>query len=49
MLLVPGDYPRRGDDKVATKGGGVIEETVGALLPQSEFGLGEIERGRLSQ
>ncbi|KAF8553005.1 cytidine deaminase, partial [Imleria badia] len=48
VLLVPGDYPRR-DDCSENSGGGVIEETVGALLPLSEFGLREIERGRLTK
>ncbi|KAG8221068.1 cytidine deaminase, partial [Butyriboletus roseoflavus] len=35
VLLVPGDYPRREDNSENVDGNGVIEVTVGELLPQS--------------
>ena len=40
VLLVPGDYPHKDDDQ-----GGVVEETVGGLLPLS-LGPSEFERVR---
>ncbi|KAF8141355.1 cytidine deaminase [Boletus edulis] len=46
VLLVPGDYPRSGDSREDVNGGGVIEETVGTLLPRS-FGPTELENVRL--
>ncbi|KAF9232444.1 cytidine deaminase [Melanogaster broomeanus] len=46
VLLVPADYPQRGDDGEVVVGGGILEETVGGLLPHS-FGPEELERPRL--
>ncbi|KIK92612.1 hypothetical protein PAXRUDRAFT_829780 [Paxillus rubicundulus Ve08.2h10] len=46
ILLVPGDYPKKGDDAEEVEGGGVLEETLGVLLPYS-FGPEELERPRL--
>ncbi|KAG6381834.1 hypothetical protein JVT61DRAFT_443 [Boletus reticuloceps] len=46
VLLVPGDYPRSGDSTEDVNGGGVIEETVGTLLPRS-LGPTELENVRL--
>ncbi|KAF9224219.1 cytidine deaminase [Gyrodon lividus] len=46
VLLVPADYPKKGDDGEAVEGGGILEETVGGLLPYS-FGPEELELPRL--
>jgi cytidine deaminase len=35
ILLVPADYPKKGDDGEVVVGGGVLEETLGGLLPYS--------------
>ncbi|KAF8835744.1 cytidine deaminase [Paxillus ammoniavirescens] len=46
ILLVPADYPKKGDDGEEVVGGGVLEETLGGLLPHS-FGPEHLEIPRL--
>lgn len=50
VLLVPGNYPCGDDGKENNDGDGVIEETVGGLLPRSlgpeGFGVTGFVRGR---